>query len=404
MLLRVATSLEEKRFFKLVSSFTFVLVSNHGIHCYLCSLGLLRFVTSCYVFRREKVCETSFQVHFCISFQSTNTLLLMFIGLSTCCFQLLNLQKRKGLSNQFQGSLLYQFPTHDYFVIYLHWACYVLLPVATSIEDKSFVKLFLMFPFVLVFNQRLPSYIFSLGLLHVVTSCYIFRRKYVCKSIFQVHFCISFQPPNTLLNMFIGLDPCCFQLLHLQKRKDLSNQFPDSLLYQFPITEYLVTYVHWACYVLFPAVTSLEEKIFFTSSHVHFCISFQPLTTLLYMSIGLVTCCYQLLHLQKIKVLSNQFPGSLFISFQPPNILLNMFIGLVTCCYQLLHLQKIKGLSNQFSCSLLYQFPTNEYVVTYVHWACYVLFPVVKSLEEKRFVKLVSRFTFVLVSNSRISC
>ena len=176
-LLPVVTSLEEKRFVKLVFLFNFVLVSNPRITCYIYSLGLLRFVSSCYMFRREKVLEISFQLHFFIRFQPTNTLLYMFIWLV-----------------KFR---------------------YALLPVVTSLEEKRFVKLVSRFAFVLVSNARLPCYICSLGLLLVFSSCYIFRREKVCQTSFQVHFCISFQPPNTLLHIFAGLVTRCYQLLYL---------------------------------------------------------------------------------------------------------------------------------------------------------------------------------------------
>ena len=257
------------------------------------SLGLLRVVTSCYIFIREKVCETSFYVHFCISFQPTN--------------------RKKYLSNQFPGSLLYQFPTAEYLVTYISWGCYVLFPVFISLEEKRVVKPVFMFTFVLVSNPRIG--------------------EKVCQTIFQFQFFISFHRTATLFHMFIGLVTSFFQLLHLQERNGLSNQFPGSLLYQFPTHDYLVTYVHWPCYVMLPVVTYLEEKrrvklvssftfvlvsnpqigenVYQTSFQVHFCISFQPSNTLLHILAGLVTFCYRLLHLYKRKGFSNRFPGSL---------------------------------------------------------------------------------------------
>ena len=335
VLLPVVTSLAEKRFVKLVYRFTSVLVSNPQLPCYIYSLGLIRFVTSCYIFRREKVCQTSFQVHFCVSFQPTTTLLHMFIGLVTCCFQLLYFQKRNCLSNLFPGLLLYQFQIPNYLVTYIRWPCYVLLRVVTSLAEKRFVKLVSRFTFVLVSNQRLPCYICSLGLLRVVSSCYIFRREIVCQTCFQVYFCISFQLPTTLLRIFAGLITFCYLLLHLQKRKGLSNQFQGSLLYQLSTHDYLATYVHWACYVLTTLLSSSyifrREKFCQTSFQVYFCISFQPTTTLLHMFIGLDTCCFQLLHLYKGKFLSNYFPGPFFINFHPQTTLLH--IRVVTSCY-----------------------------------------------------------------------
>ena len=533
-------------FVKLVYRFTSVLVSNPQLPCYIYSPGLIRFVTSCYIFRREKFCQTSFQVHFCVSFQHTTTLLRMFIGLVTSSFQLLHLQKRNGLSNQFPGSRLYQFPIPEYISTYIRCACYVLLPVVTSLEEKSLVKLVSRFTSVLASNPQLPCYKCSFGLLYVASGCYIFIREKVCQTSFHVNFCIHFQPPNTLLHMFIGLVTCWFQFLHLQNRNGFSNQFPGSILYQFPTPEYIITYIRCACYVLLPVVTSLEENSFVklvsrftsvlvsnrrlpgyicplgllrvvsscytfrrenvcqtsfqvifvlisnpqlpcyvyslcllrfvtscyifrrekvcqTSFHVYFCISFQPTTTLLPMFIGLVTCsfqfftsleqkwfvklvsclnfvlvskhrihyyiyslcllrfntscyifrrekfcqtsfqiyfcislqptttllhmfigldtcCFQLLHLQKGNLLSNYFPGPFCINFQPQTTLLHIFAGLVTFFYKLLHLWNRKGLSKQFPGSLLCQFPTHDYLVTNVHSACYVLFPVVTSL------------------------
>ena len=176
-LLPFVTSWDEKHFVIPISRFTFVLVSNPRIPCYICSLGLLRVVTCCCIYGGEKVCQTSFQVHFCISFHPTNNLLYMFTGLV-----------KSG---------------------------YALLPFVTSSDEKNFVKLVSWFTFVLVSNHRILCYICSLGLFSVVSRCYIFRRENVCQTNFQVNFCISFQPTNTLLYMFIGLVKCCYLLLHL---------------------------------------------------------------------------------------------------------------------------------------------------------------------------------------------
>ena len=164
-------------FVKLISRFTFVLVSNPRIPCYICPLCLLRVVTCCYIFIREKVCQTSLQVHFCISFHPTDNLLYMFTGLVKIR--------------------------------------YALLQFVTSWDEKNFVIPISRFTFVLVSNPRIPCYICSMGLLRVVTCCYIFIKEKVCQTIFQVHFCNSFHPTNNLLHLFIGLVRCCYLLLHL---------------------------------------------------------------------------------------------------------------------------------------------------------------------------------------------
>ena len=225
--------------------FTFVLVSNPRIPCYIYQQASLRFVTSCYIFIRENFCETSFPVHFCTLISNPEYLVT---SISCDCYALLPVvisleekkiceasfhvhfrisfqptNRRKCLSNQLPGSLLYQLPTPEYLVTYISWPCYVFLPVVISLEEIRFAKLVSMFNFVLVSNPE-----------HLVT--YIRWGCYVLLSVvisleekmfsFQVHFCIRFQPPNTLLHMFIWLVKCCFKLLHRQKRKSVSHQFP----------------------------------------------------------------------------------------------------------------------------------------------------------------------------------
>ena len=194
------------------------------------------------------VCQSTFHVLFLYQFHPTNNLLYMFIGLVTCC--------------------------------------YVLLPVVTSLEEKLFVKLVSSFTFALVSNPeyRIPCSICSLGLLRVVTS----------KLVSSFHFYVSFQPTNTLLKKFI------LGLLRV--------------------------------------VTSLEKKCFVKLvARLHFYISFQPTNTLLHMSIGLVTSCYLLLHLQRRKRLSNQIPGSIFLLVFNPRVPCYIcslcLLRVVTCCY-----------------------------------------------------------------------
>ena len=275
----------------------------------------------------------------------------MFIGLVTCCFQLLHLYKRKGLSNQFPGSLLYQLQTHDYLVTNVHLACYMLFPVVTSLKGKVLSK---QFPGHFCINFQPPT-----TLLHIfarlVTFCYQLEEKRFVNLVYTVYVCISFQPPTTLLYILAGLDTFCYQLLHLQKRKELSNQLPGLLLYQFPTHDYLVTYVHWPCYAFFLVFTSLEQKWFVKLvSWLNFVLVSNPRIHYYIYSLCLlrfVTSCYIF---RREKVCQTSFQVHFCVCFQHTTTLLRMFIGLVTCCFQLLHLQKRNGLSNQFPGSLLY--------------------------------------------------
>ena len=153
--------------------------------CDICSLGLLSDVTCRYIFLREKVCQTSFQVHVCISFHPTDNLLYIFTGLVKIR--------------------------------------YALLPFVTSWDEKNFVIQISRFTFVLVSNTRIPCYICSLGLLRVVTCCYIYRREKFCQTNFQVHFCISFHPTNNLLYIFTGLVKFRYALLTFVTSSDEKN-------------------------------------------------------------------------------------------------------------------------------------------------------------------------------------
>ena len=102
------------------------------------------------------------------------------------------------------------------------------------------------------------------------------------------------------------------------------------------------------------------------------------------MFIGLVTCCYALLPVvtssegKKFVKVGSRFP--FYIRFQHTNTLLHLFIGLVTCftrCYLLLIFRGENVCQSTFQVPILYSFPTHEYLVSYVHWACYVLLRVV---------------------------
>ena len=369
------------------------------------SLGLLRVVTSCYIFRIEKVCQTSFQVHFCISFQLSHSLLYIFIALVTCCQALLpvvtSLEEKNVCETSFHVSLLYYFPTHEYPVTYVHWACYVLLRVVTScyifrtekVCQTSFQVHFLyLFP-----THEYLVTIRSLGLLPVVTRCYQFykllsivtsleekrfRQKRFFKLVSRFNFYISFHFTNILLKyvhwasyVLLFVVTSCY----IFRGENICQiRFHVLFLYQFPSHQYLAIYIDWACYVLLPVVASSKEKKFVKLvSWFYFCISFQPQNTLLHKLIGLVTCCYTLSVVpscyifRREKVSQTSFQVHFCISFQASNALLHMFIRLVTCCYVLLsvlrvvcyllsHFVKRKGLSNQFPASLLNQFLTPE--------------------------------------------
>ena len=103
-------------------------------------------------------------------------------------------------------------------IIGLVTCCYMFLPVVTSLEGKTFVKVDSRFPFYIRFqpHEYLVTYLHwaCYVLLRVVTCSHILREENVCQSTFKV-----------------------------------------PILYSFPTHEYLVTYGHWACYVLLGVVT-----------------------------------------------------------------------------------------------------------------------------------------------------
>ena len=175
---------------------------------------------------------------FYILFQPSNTLLRMLIGLVTCCYALLPVVtslKGKSLSNWFTGSLyILPFPAPQYLVRYISWenvyqsivklfqdshfifvsnhtntllpmfiglvtCCYALLPVVTSLEGKTFVKVLSRFPFYIRFQPMNTLLHMVIGLvtccygwLRVVTCCYIFRGENICQCTFQVPILYSF--------------------------------------------------------------------------------------------------------------------------------------------------------------------------------------------------------------------
>ena len=126
--------LRGKRFSKLVPGSHFIFVSNTRIPCYLSSLGLLRVVTRCYLLLhpyRENVCQSTFKF-----------------------------------------PILYSFPTHEYLVACVHSACYVLLHVVTCcyiFRGQKFVKLFCRFPFYIRLKPTNTLLAMFIGL---VTCCY----------------------------------------------------------------------------------------------------------------------------------------------------------------------------------------------------------------------------------------
>ena len=178
--------------------------------------------------------------------------------------------------------------------------CYALLPVVTSLEKKYLVKLVSMLHFYTRFQLTDTLLHMFIGL---VTCCYTLlpvvtslEEKRFVKIDSRFYFYISFQPTRTFLHMFIELVTCCYLLLHLQRRKSLSNYIPGSIFI-------IVSNARVSCYICslgwLLVVTSFyifrKEMFFQTSFLVPFCICFQTLNTLLYMFIGLFTCCYALL-------------------------------------------------------------------------------------------------------------
>ena len=152
----------------------------------------------------------------------------MLIGLVTCCCAFLHVvTSLEGKTFVIDGSrfpILCSFPTHEYLVTYLHWACYVLL--------------------------------------RVVTRCYLllnFRGENVCQITFQVNILYSF-PTHEYFVTYVHW--ACYVLLRvvaccqfLRGEKVCQSTFKVPILYSFPTHEYLVTYGHWACYVLLRVVT-----------------------------------------------------------------------------------------------------------------------------------------------------
>ena len=132
----------------------------------------------------------------------------------------------------------------------------------------------------------------------------------------------------------------CYMLLYLYRGKVCLSTFQVPISYSFPTHEYLVTYFYLVCYEF----------------------------------LRLAICCYLFIGERFVKLVS-RFP--FHIGFQPTNTMLHMFIGLVTCCYVLLNIYRGKGCQNSFQFPISYSFPTHQYLVAYVHWACYVLLRVV---------------------------
>ena len=393
-LLPVVTSLEPKDLSNQIPCSNLIFVSNPRIPCYICPLALLRVVTGCYALLHVitslegKSLSNQFTgPHFIFVSNPRIPCCICSLGcyvllrVVTRCYILLHLQRGKVCQISLQVPILYQFPTHEYLVAYVPWACYLLLRLVTlryifrweylvkyfprfpfyissnpripscicpldllrvvkgcyallhvikSLDGKSLSNQFPGSHFILVSNPRIPCCICSVGLLRVVTCCYLLlhlQRKNFVKLVSMFPFYIRLQPTNTLLHMFIGLVTRCYLLLHLQRRKVCQNRFQVPILYQFPTHEYLVTYVHWACYVL----------------------------------LRVVTRCYMLLHPQREKVCQ--------ITFQVP---------------------------------IFHSLPTHEYLAAYVHQAvtcCYVLLRVVTFyyiFRGEKFVKLVSRFQFII--------
>ena len=158
----------------------------------------------------------------------------MLLRVFTCCY----IFRGENVSQSwFQVPILYSFPTHEYLVTYLHWACYVLL--------------------------------------RVVTCCYILRGENVCQSTFKVPILYSFPTHvlNTLLHrgqnchwipllLVSYVHWACYVLLRVvaccyifRGENVCQSTFQVPILYSFPTHEYLVAYGHWACYVLLRVFT-----------------------------------------------------------------------------------------------------------------------------------------------------
>ena len=143
--------------------------------------------------------------------------------------------------------------------------CCALLPVVTFLEGKRLSKLVPGSHFIFVSNPRIACCIRSLGLLRVVTRCYLLLhlwRGKCCQRNFQVHILYSFpthEYPVTyghwacyVLLRDLRVITCCY-IFRGENVCQCTFQVP--ILYSFPTHEYLVTYGHWACYVLLRVVT-----------------------------------------------------------------------------------------------------------------------------------------------------
>ena len=196
---------------------------------------------------------------------------------------------------------------------------------------------------------------FRYGWLRVVTCCYIFRGENVCQSWFQVPILYSFPTHEYLVTylhwayyVLLRVVTRCYLLLIFRGENVCQSTFQVPISYSFPTHEYLVAYVHWACYVLFRVVTccyiftgAMFVKVI---SRLTFYIRFQPTNTLLHTFIGLVTCCYAWLPVVTSlegQSLSKYFPGLHFIFVSNPRIPCCIrslgLLRVVTRCYLLLH-------------------------------------------------------------------
>ena len=284
---------------------------------------------------------------------------------------------------------------------------YALLPVVTSLEGKSLSNQFVVSHFIFVSNPRIPCYIWILGLLRVVTCCYVLLRVVTC--------CYVLLRAVTCCYVLLRVVTCCYALLpvatSLEGKSLTSLHVP--FIYSFPALQYLVTQVHWTCYVLLRVVTcSYNFKVCQISLHVPILYSF---TTNEYLVAYVPQACYMFLRFLPVvttlegNIQSNYFPGfhSLFVPtheylFTYVHWVCYVFLRVVTRCYMLLHLQREKVCQNSFQVPILYSFPTHEYLAAYVHWVvtcCYVLLRVVTFyyiFRGEKFVKLVSRFPFTI--------
>ena len=200
---------------------------------------------------------------------------------------------------------------HEYLVTYVHWACYVLLRVVACchiLRGENVCQSTLKVPILYSFptHEYLVTY-GSLGLLRVVTGGYALlpvvtslEGKTFVKVGSRFPFYIRFQPTNTLLHI---IHWACYVLLrvvtccHILRGENVcQSTFKFPILYSFPTHEYLVACVHSACYVLLHVVTCCfifrGQKFVKLFYRFRFYIRLKPTNTLLAMFIGLVTCCY----------------------------------------------------------------------------------------------------------------